>query len=546
MRLAFAASLLCLPLVLTACGGGGPIPCACPASVRPTVIATTPASQATGVAITTTVSATFSTPMTSASLTTSTFTLTAAGGTAVSGQVSYSSSSQTATFTPSASLAYSTTYTATITTGATGFTGLGLAANDTWSFTTAATAPSPATIDFGTTYQTIRGFGGSTAWMPQMSTALASALYGTASGQIGLSILRVRIDPTSTTGGANWATELANAQEAIAAGSSVSVIATPWTPPAAYKTSSSSQPYTSGCTSSPTTLCGGYLDPAHYADYATYLNSFVTYFANGGVPLYGISMQNEPDASVTYESCGWTPTQMDTWIAGNASTLTTKLIMPESESFSTAYSDPSLADPNAVSHIGIIAGHLYGTQPSYYTNAENAGKDVWMTEYYLTPSGIQPAIADALLAAKNIHDSLTTGSYNAYLWWWVADWNSGSGVTNYGLVDSSNNLTFYGIAMAQFSRYIRPGYVRVSATANPQANVYLSAYSGNGHVAIVAINLGTSSVSQSFTLANATLSSLTPIQTTAGGSLATQSPVTVTQGAFTYTLPAQSITTFID
>jgi len=39
---------------------------------------------------------------------------------------------------------------------------------------------------------------------------------------------------------------------------------------------------------------------------------------------------------------------MDTWVANNASVLTTKLMMPESESFITSLSDPALNDPNAV------------------------------------------------------------------------------------------------------------------------------------------------------------------------------------------------------
>src|SRR5580658_4259563 len=83
-----------------------------------------------------------------------------------------------------------------------------------------------ADINFLASQQTIEGFGGSTAWMPQMSTAQVNALYGTGSGQLGLSILRVRIDPSSTTGGANWAMELANAQQAITAEPSVHVFAT--------------------------------------------------------------------------------------------------------------------------------------------------------------------------------------------------------------------------------------------------------------------------------------------------------------------------------
>ena len=88
-----------------------------------------------------------------------------------------------------------------------------------------------ATVDFGASNQTIRGFGGATAWMPVMPSAEVNALFGTGTNQIGLSILRVRIDPSSTTGGTNWDTEVNNAKEAIAAGSNVIVMATPWTPP---------------------------------------------------------------------------------------------------------------------------------------------------------------------------------------------------------------------------------------------------------------------------------------------------------------------------
>jgi glucuronoarabinoxylan endo-1,4-beta-xylanase len=399
-------------------------------------------------------------------------------------------------------------------------------------------AAGTALADFGAAEQTIRGFGGSTAWMPELTSGQANALFGDGSGQIGLSILRVRIDPSSTTGGANWATELGNAQEAQALGAIV--IATPWTPPAAWKSSNSGTPYNG---SNP--LDGGFLDPTYYADYANYLESYVTYMANGGVNLYGISMQNEPEENVSYESCVWTPAQMDTWVAQNASVLTTKLIMPESATFSTAYSDPALDDANAVGYIGIVAGHLYGTSPFYYTNAENKGKDVWMTEHYLSPAGAQPAIADALAAAEEIHNSLTVGQYNAYVWWWALDWNPGSGVTNTGLVDTNNNPTYYGYAMAQFASFVKTGYVRVNATATPVAGVYLSAYSGSGHSVIVVINTNSSTTSLPIYIANQTVTSLTPYQTTSTGGMVALSAVSVSSDNFTASLPAQSITTFV-
>lgn len=499
------------------------------APAPPVIDSTTPSPAAAEVAINQALSATFSEAMSASTINSSTFTLTAPGGSSVAGVVAYSSSGNIATFTPSAALIYNTKYTATITTGAMSAAGAAVAADYKWTFTTGTAPTNMATVDFGSSNQTIRGFGGSTAWMPEMSSAQANALFGDNDNDVGLSILRVRIDPN---GSAAWGTELGNAQEAQALGAVV--IASPWTPPISMKSNGST--------------VGGSLNTTSYAAYAAYLESFVSYMTAGNVNLYGISMQNEPDANVTYESCFWTPAQMDTWVAQDGSVLTTKLIMPESESFTASYSDSALNDTSAVGNIAIIAGHLYGAVPFYYTNAENKNKDVWMTEHYLSPTGAEPAIGDALASAKEINDSMTVGDYNAYVWWWAADWyasGNSSPATNYGLVDTSNNMTYYGDAMAQFARFVRPGYVRVNATYNPTTNVYLSAYTGSGHYVIVAINMGSSAVSQPFTMANQTVSTLTPYQTSATDTVTQLSAVSVADDMFTYTLPAESITTFV-
>ena len=101
----------------------------------PTVVSTVPANGATGVAVTTLVSATFSGPMNPATITGTTFTVTGPGATPVAGAVTYTGS--TATFTPTSALANSTLFTATITTGAKDPSGAPLAANFVWTFTTA-------------------------------------------------------------------------------------------------------------------------------------------------------------------------------------------------------------------------------------------------------------------------------------------------------------------------------------------------------------------------------------------------------------------------
>lgn len=402
---------------------------------------------------------------------------------------------------------------------------------------------STATVDFGSKHQVIRGFGGSTAWMGSIGQAKLNVLFGTGPGQLGLSILRARIDPSGSAASgwitSNWAGELANAQNARTANANAIVMATPWTPPPAMKSNNS--------------IIAGTLNSASYAAYANYLESFVNYFSSNGAPLYAISMQNEPDANVSYESCSWSGSTMDAWLAsltanGATNPITARLMMPESQSFVTGLSDVALNDPNAVQNISIVGGHIYGTAPSYYSNAVSKGKEVWQTEHYLSPTGSQPTVNDALAAAREIHASLVTAQYNAYLWWWLIDWNPGTGITNDGLIDTNNNPTFFGYALGQFAHFIQPGYVRTDVSpASPASGVSISSYSNASptHFVIVAINSNNSPVSQPFTIINGAVTSFTPYQTTASGGLAQQTAVTVTGGQFTYTLPAQGIVTFV-
>ena len=109
-----------------------------PAPTPPTVISTVPVNLATGVPINRALSATFSVAMNPATMSATTFTVTGPGATAVTGVVTYVAAGSVATFTPAANLASSTVYTATITTGAENLQGTALAANYTWTFTTAA------------------------------------------------------------------------------------------------------------------------------------------------------------------------------------------------------------------------------------------------------------------------------------------------------------------------------------------------------------------------------------------------------------------------
>jgi len=103
--------------------------------VAPVISSVTPGNLSTNISVNAVVSAVFSEAMNSSTLTSSTFTL----NNGATGTVSYNGT--TATFIPSVSLAYSTTYTATISTGVQSASGLALGSPYSWSFTTAPSTP---------------------------------------------------------------------------------------------------------------------------------------------------------------------------------------------------------------------------------------------------------------------------------------------------------------------------------------------------------------------------------------------------------------------
>ena len=144
---------------------------------------------------------------------------------------------------------------------------------------TDGTPPPPpvCAVTWTNTQQHIDGFGFSSAWCGQLTSAKNNALYNT----LGMSILRVRIDETG-----NWSQETANASAAHAAG--VKVLGSPWSAPVAWTSNGSNS--------------SGYLLPSHYGDYANWLKN-----AGISMGLDYVSIQNEPDYSAWMN---WTSTQI--------------------------------------------------------------------------------------------------------------------------------------------------------------------------------------------------------------------------------------------
>ncbi|MDT0343668.1 glycoside hydrolase family 30 beta sandwich domain-containing protein [Streptomyces litchfieldiae] len=395
---------------------------------------------------------------------------------------------------------------------------------------TASGAPSTlaaVVINPSAARQTIRGFGGMnhTVWISDLTAAQRDTAFGNGEGQLGFSVLRIPVHENR----ANWSREVATARRAIEHGATV--IASPWNPPSHMVE---------------TFVRGSQTDARRlrydmYGAYAQHLNDFYVFMRDNGVNLYAISVQNEPDYA--HDWTWWTPTEMIRFLRENAGSIGTRIIAPESFQYVKSFSDPILNDAGAMANLDILGAHLYGTPygnfPYPLFRERGAGKELWMTEvYYPNSSDSADLWPQALDVGEHIHRALVDAEFQAYVWWYIR--------RAYGPMREDGRISKRGASMAHFSKFVRPGHVRIDATSSPQSNVYTSAFRGSGsQVVIVAINKGTASVSQSFTLQNNTSTRVSSWVTDANRTLASQAAISVSNGTFTGQLPARSVTTFV-
>lgn len=389
-----------------------------------------------------------------------------------------------------------------------------------------ATQAADVVVNTTSAKQEIDGFGASSAWCGTIPASVMNALYG----DLGFSILRLRIeeginDNWKSGPYSSWAAEMNNAKAASAKGAKV--FASPWNPPPSLRLTGGGGAFST--------------DPSKWASYRDYLNAYVKYMKDNGVSLYAISLQNEPDYSKDWTY--WSATQLHDFILNYGATINTKVISGESFNFTKSLYDQILNDSKALANVSILGLHLYGTPvgnfpyPLFESKGRPAGKKLWMTEHFIGDNEAAVNITNTLTIGKEIHDCMVSGNMSAYVYWWIT-WPN-------GLAKSTGTIYQRAHAIGQFAKFIRPGYHRVDATATPATNLYVSAYTGDGKVVIVAVNTGSSAVNQKFTVQGGSVAELATYQTASGKNMVAGSAVSVSGGSFTTNIPAQSITTFV-
>jgi O-glycosyl hydrolase len=381
---------------------------------------------------------------------------------------------------------------------------------------------SAAVMNWNDVRQTIDGFGASSAWASGTINATALAqIFSPATGA-GLSLFRSRVTPYV------GSTEYQMMQQVGAYG--VRTWSTPWTPPREFKTNHDNNN-------------GGTLDPAHYQDYANDLADYVQNITRQGIPLYALSIQNEPNWTADYESCRWDAAQFAAFLPYLGQTfaargMTTKIMLPEQLNWDFSLASTIMANPTLSQYVGILAAHNYGEGANTwkpYTGA--GGRSVWETEISSFATGGE--LGTAIDTADDIYQAMSLGNANAYHYWWLS--SSGASALTNNWVPTKRLW-----AMGQYSKFVRPGWVRIGETDDGGLDITTFKDPQSGKFAIVVVNKSTSnSVTETFTLSGVTAGSVTPYVTSAADNLTAYAPISLTGGtSFAATIGASSIVTY--
>jgi glucosylceramidase len=405
------------------------------------------------------------------------------------------------------------------------------------------TSVATITVNTGTTYQTMDGFGytlteGSaeviSAMAPAQQDALLNEIYNPTTG-LNANVVRISIAASDlssssysyneTAGDVNMANFSLSGPDAtylipilkkvLAINPNIKILATPWTAPRWMKTNNS--------------WIGGSLQAQYYAAYARYFVKYFDAMKAQGFTIWGITPQNEPENAGNEPSMLMNSTEQKNFInqqlgpqMATAGYGNVKIIAFDHNCDNTAYPIDVMSSP----YVEGAAFHKYAGDISAMSTVHNAtNKNVYFTEQYTGPGN--NFSGDFAWHMLNVVIGSTNNWSKAVLEWNVANNPSlgprtpGGCSTCLGAVTINNstsytrNVAYYIIA--QISKFVDPGALRVGTSSSSATVISAGFRNPDGSVALVVHNQGLVS---------------TTVKIVSGSS------------AFNYTIPASSAVTF--
>ena len=376
-------------------------------------------------------------------------------------------------------------------------------------------------LDPDVTYQTILGFGGAfteasaytLSRMSQEKRAEAIRSYFDASEGLGYTIGRVHIHSCdfaleNYTYVEDFDSELSTfdisrdhrwvlplIKDAVKVkGGDITMLASPWSPPAWMKTNGEMNH-------------GGQLKAEYRDVWARYYTKFIEAYRNAGVPIWGITIQNEPDAVQTWDSCIYSAEEERDFIKNHLGPVMHEagmqdvniLIWDHNRDIIVERASVVLSDPEAAKYVWGTGFHWYVSE-----EFENVGKvhDMFPDKHLLFTEGCQEGgvkLGEWFTGeryGRNIIGDLNNWTEGYLDWNIVLDETGGPNHVNNLcdapiIADTATDTLHYNSSyyyIGHFSKYIVPGAVRIGLTSAVDGVLATAFRNPDGSIAAVLMN----------------------------------------------------------
>ncbi len=274
----------------------------------------------------------------------------------------------------------------------------------------------------------------------------------------------------------------------------IKLLASPWSPPAWMKSNGQMNR-------------GGHLLPQYRQAWARCYVRFIQEYAAEGVPIWAVSVQNEPAATQTWDSCIYSAEEERDFVRdflgpelAKAGLAHIKIVIWDHnrdhlvQRASTVYSDPE-----AAKYVWGAGFHWYG-EPHF--EQVQLTHDAWPDKQLLFTEGCQeggPHTGSWNLGERYAHNIIN--DLNRWTVGWI-DWNllldDSGGPNHVGnlcsapiLIDRANDALMHQSSfyyLGHFSRFIKPGARRVLCAASRQDLESTAFVNPDGSVAVVVMN----------------------------------------------------------
>ncbi len=287
-----------------------------------------------------------------------------------------------------------------------------------------------------------------------------------------------------------------------AAGGSLPLYVSPWSPPAWMKDNNN-------------LLQGGKLLPQYSQAWANHYVKFIQAYESSGIPVWGLTVQNEPMAKQKWESCIFTAEEERDFIKNHLGPTLTQNGMGDKKLIAWDHNrdlifqraSVLLGDENAAKYIWGIGFHWYETWTGSGMQFDNLkrvqeafpGKNLVFTEGCIEKFSID-RVGDWSLGEKYGYSMVNDFNCGTVAW---TDWNillDETGGPNHvgnfcfapihadtqtGKLIYTNSYYYIG----HFSKFIQPGAKRISCSSNRDKLQSTAFLNPDGQLVVVVLNL---------------------------------------------------------